>query len=290
MKTQLAVLATALSIGLIGCGNPPAPLADAGGSVNGLQLDGAGYPGQGAAGYPGAPGYGNPYGSPYGAPNSSPYGAPGGGYGQQSGNPQQQIQSLLSGVAQNYQRNTSFQAAVTVYVKNLSNGQSMSGDMDYWFQKPNSTALYVKDSSDTASVGTKIIWMGGDQVAVRTKFIGFWVNTSLSLTDSRLADVRGDSLADTSVPKMMSVLLDPQAQDSIVGNGSYMGQPVTQISVVSRNSLPGVTNERFTIDTQTMMPVIREMYQDNQLTYRIQLQNVQINQPDPSAFTLTGTT
>ena len=277
MKTKLAVIAGVLAMGIAGCGSQSAVMPDNGGAVNGLQLSGP------TSGYPGTSGYGSPYGS-----TTNAYGSA--GYAQNTVNPQAQVQSLLSGVAQAYNQDTSIRAQVTVFVQNLQTGDSMSGDMDYWFQKPNSTALYVIDSSESNSVGTKLVWMGGDQVAVRTKFIGFWVNTSLSVTDSRLLDKRGDSLADTSVGRMMSTLLDPQAQVTMLGSGSYLGQPVVQIAVVSRQSLPGVTSERFTINTQSMLPVIREMYSGNQLTYRIQLKNVQLNAPDPSAFTLTGDT
>ncbi len=277
MKTKLAVIAGVLAMGIAGCGSQSAVMPDNGGAVNGLQLSGP------TSGYPGTSGYGSPYGS-----TTNAYGSA--GYAQNTVNPQAQVQSLLSGVAQAYNQDTSIRAQVTVFVQNVQTGDSMSGDMDYWFQKPNSTALYVIDSSESNSVGTKLVWMGGDQVAVRTKFIGFWVNTSLSVTDSRLLDKRGDSLADTSVGRMMSTLLDPQAQVTMLGSGSYLGQPVVQIAVVSRQSLPGVTSERFTINTQSMLPVIREMYSGNQLTYRIQLKNVQLNAPDPSAFTLTGDT
>ncbi len=277
MKTKLAVIAGVLAMGIAGCGSQSAVMPDNGGAVNGLQLSGP------TSGYPGTSGYGSPYGS-----TTNAYGSA--GYAQNTVNPQAQVQSLLSGVAQAYNQDTSIRAQVTVFVQNVQTGDSMSGDMDYWFQKPNSTALYVIDSSESNSVGTKLVWMGGDQVAVRTKFIGFWVNTSLSVTDSRLLDKRGDSLADTSVGRMMSTLLDPQAQVTMLGSGSYLGQPIVQIAVVSRQSLPGVTSERFTINTQSMLPVIREMYSGNQLTYRIQLKNVQLNAPDPSAFTLTGDT
>ncbi len=278
MRTKLAAIAGVLALGIAGCGNQPAVMPDSGGAVNGLQLSGP------TSSYPGTSGYGSPYGS-----TANSYGSA--GYGSYApANPQAQVQSLLSSVAQAYNQDTSIRAQVTVFVQNLQTGESMSGDMDYWFEKPNSTALYVIDSSESNTVGTKLVWMGGDQVAVRTKFIGFWVNTSVSVTDSRILDKRGDSLADTSVGRMMSTLLDPQAQVSMLGSGSYLGQPVVQIAVVSRQSLPGVTSERFTINTQSMLPVIREMYTGNQLTYRIQLKNVQLNAPDPSAFTLTGDT
>jgi outer membrane lipoprotein-sorting protein len=47
-----------------------------------------------------------------------------------------------------------------------------------------------------------------------------------------------------------------------------------------------VDSERIAIDTGNFLPVVREMYEKGQLTYRLQLEGIKINVHEPNAFKL----
>lgn len=201
--------------------------------------------------------------------------------------PANEIAQIRQQVAFNYQRNNNLRADVTVYVKNLQKGDTESAKLDYWFQKPNSTALLIKEHSPkAAAAGTKMVWMGGEKLAIKTKFIGFWVKTSLPESDERLKDTRGDRISETAVPRMMKAILDPRAQVVLVGRGQFKGRPVVQLSLKSQFSLPRVESERISVDTTNYLPVVREMYEGGKLTYRLQLEGIKLNVHEPKAFEL----
>ncbi|MBM3266166.1 MAG: hypothetical protein FJZ01_00835 [Candidatus Sericytochromatia bacterium] len=208
------------------------------------------------------------------------------GSAQPGADPAKEVATLRQKMGEVWARNTNLRADVTLYVKDVNKGAVESAKLDYWFQKPSSTALLIKEHTKTAAAGTKMVWMGGSKVGIKTKFIGFWVKTNLDEQDDRLRDARGDSLSDTAVPKMMQALLDPQAQVALVGRGEYKGRPIAQISLKSKFMVKGVESERIAIDTGNYLPVVREMYQKGQLTYRLQLESIKINVHEPDAFKL----
>lgn len=206
--------------------------------------------------------------------------------GSVTADPAREVARLRDQVAQNYARNHSLRANVTVYVKDVRNGSIESAKLDYWFQKPNSVAMLIREHTKSAANGTKMVWMGGSKIAIKTKFIGFWVKTSLDESDDRLKDARGDRISETTVQRMMQALLDPAAQVALLGTGQYKGHPITQISLKSKYMLPRVESERIAIDTTNYLPVVREMYEKGQLTYRMQLEDIKLNIKDPRAFEL----
>ncbi len=200
--------------------------------------------------------------------------------------PVKELARLREQVSLNYARNNNIRADVTIYIKDMRNGAIESAKLDYWFQKPKSVAMLIKEHSKSAANGTKMVWMGGPKIAVKTKFIGFWVKTSLDEADDRLKDGRGDRISETTVERMMKTLLDPSAQLAIVGQGNFKGKPITQISLKSKYMLARVESERIAIDTTTYLPVVREMYEKGQLTYRMQLESIKLNVKEPKAFEL----
>lgn len=206
--------------------------------------------------------------------------------GSVAADPAKEIARLREQVAANYARNSNLRANVTVYIKNIQTGAIESAKLDYWFQKPKAVAMVIKEHTKTAANGTKMVWMGGDKLAIKTKFIGFWVKTSLPESDDRLKDGRGDRISETTVQRMMQALLDPAAQVALLGNGQFKGKPITQISLKSKYMLSRVESERIAIDTTTYLPVVREMYEKGQLTYRMQLEDIKLNIRDPKAFEL----
>lgn len=206
--------------------------------------------------------------------------------GSVAADPVKEIAKLRDQVSQNYARNNNLRADVTVYIKDVRNGAIESAKLDYWFQKPNSVAMLIKEHTKSAAAGTKMVWMGGAKIAIKTKFIGFWVKTSIDESDDRLKDGRGDRISETTVQRMMQALLDPAAQVGLLGTGQYKGKPITQLSLKSKFMLPRVESERIAIDTTTYLPVVREMYEKGQLTYRMQLEDIKLNVKDPKAFEL----
>lgn len=249
----LALAATVFALAAAGCGTD-GPLIDAGGKLRDLKI----------------------------VPTSPATG---------SANPQeggaQEFARLRDAVARNYAQNTNLRADVTVFIRNIQKGNVESAKLDYWFQKPNATALKIKEHSKAGAAGTKIVWMGGDKVGIKTKFLGFWLKTSLAESDDRIKDARGSRISDTAVPRMMQTILDPQAQVAIYGRGEYKGRPVVQLSLKSRFMLARVESERITIDTGNFLPVVREMYEAGpKLTYRMQLEGIKLNSHEPKAFEL----
>ena len=114
--------------------------------------------------------------------------------GSVAADPAKEVQRLRDQVAQQYARNNNLRANVTVYIKDVRNGAIESAKLDYWFQKPKSVAMLIKEHTKSAANGTKMVWMGGAKIAVKTKFIGFWVKTSIDESDDRLKDGRGDRI------------------------------------------------------------------------------------------------
>lgn len=235
----------AIASSLAGCGDAPGTVVDNGKQLGGLYIQ---------------------------KPNQNP-----------NQNPQYELRQLMYNIGMAYHRTTNFTATVRIYQKGKT--ETASAKLDYTFAKPNRIALEVKEHSEGKKVGTKLVWNGGDQIAVKTKFVGFWMKTSLPASDDRLKDTCGYTMEQTGIGKMMNILLHPQAQVRILGRGMFRGMPVTQIEVISPARLPGVTRELFTLDQQHN-PVVREMFSGQTLIYRYQMENMRLNTQLPnSAFT-----
>lgn len=202
-------------------------------------------------------------------------------------NQQQQVdyRQILSEVSRMYQQTNTISAQIICFDTN--NGKTVSSRSMSYFSKPSKLSLQVLEHTDGKAVGTKIVHLGSGKAKVKTKFFGLQVKVDLDLSDSRMCNLRGDTLQDTGIVKMMSVLLDESAQVRVLGQGSLSGVPVTMLEVVSRQSLRGITREVFGIDNTRKMPVIREMYQGSKLVFRTQFSNIVPNATLPTnAFTL----
>jgi len=246
-KTLLTLLMTALSASLMtGCGEAPGTVTDDGKNMKDLRL------------------------------NQSNQGMP-----QQ--NQQALIQQIIQGVTATRARVTNIRCDLTGFFVNEKTGQQGSNQAKFAFEKPNKTSIYVVQSSDPKTVGTKLVWTGGKDLAVKTKFIGFWVKTSIDIHDSRATDQRGFFLDETGITPLMDTLLDPRNQIQMLGTGQMNGVPVAQLSIVSPRSLRGISREVFTIDGQKMVPIVREMYdKSNKLVVRMRMDNMVLNSSMPS--------
>lgn len=199
-------------------------------------------------------------------------------------NQQALIQQIMQGVTATRAQVNSIRCDLTGYFVNEKDGKSGSNLAKFAFEKPNKTSVQMIQSSDPKTVGTKIVWTGGKQMAVKTKFIGFWVKASIDVRDPRAVDQRGFFLDETGINPLMDTLLDPRNQTQVVGTGNLNGVPVAQLSVVSPRSLRGISREVFVIDGQRMVPIVREMYdKSNKLVFRIRMDNMVLNSSLPSS-------
>lgn|GEM_PF-1227874 len=247
-KGMVALVAGSLLVA--GCGAKPSTVVDASKQIKDLKIN---QPSQGGAGVP-------------------------------TGlNQQAFLQQLMQDITQVRNTTNSLQFDLTGYFIAIDTGQPASNKVHYCFEKPNKTSINILQSTDDRTVGTKLVWLGGSDVQVHTKFIGFWINTSVSERDSRMTDQRGYYLDQTGITPTMDLLLNPQNQVTLGGFGNMNGIPVCQLDIASPKQLQGISHEVFTIDGNRKVPIMREMYdQNNKLVFRIRMDNVILNGTLPS--------
>lgn len=244
---RLLLAVVAAASMLAGCGDPPGTVVDNGRQLNGLHV------------------------------NQTP----------QAPNQQQILGQVEAGIRATYANTQALSCDITGYFVNKDSGAVSSNAARFAFEKPNKTMITVTQSTDGRQVGTKLVWSGGSQLAVHTKFIGFWINTSVDIHDARTTDGRGYFLDQTSLDKIMQTLLDSKNQVKLLGTGNLNGVPVAQLDLKSPDSFPGISHEVFVIDGQKMVPLSREMYDaSNKLVYRMTMANMQLN-PSLSSDTFT---
>lgn len=198
-------------------------------------------------------------------------------------NQQAMLQQLLQEVTMVRAQTNNIRCDLTGYFVNEKTGQQGSNLAKFAYEKPNKTSIQMVQSSDPKTVGTKIVWTGGKQMAVHTKFIGFWVNATIDVHDSRATDQRGFFLDETGINPLMDTLLDPRNQTQVLGTGNLNGVPVIQLGIVSPRSLRGIGREVFVIDGQRRVPIVREMYdKSNKLVVRLRMDNMVMNSTMPS--------
>ncbi|HBN08620.1 MAG TPA: hypothetical protein DD435_08220 [Cyanobacteria bacterium UBA8530] len=193
----------------------------------------------------------------------------------------QDPRQILSGISTQYQRIQSLSSNMTTFC--TANGKSSSCAVNAYFRKPGSLSVVITSNTDAKAVGTKVVYQGGTQCNVKTKFFGFAVKLNLAVTDSRLGSLRGDTLLDTGIVRMMEILLDPNAKHRILGNALLDGKPVTILEVISSRALKGITREIYYIDNQSKIPCVREMYEGNRMVFKCQFKNVVLNPQVPSS-------
>lgn len=177
---------------------------------------------------------------------------------------------------------------LTGYYLEEKTGRPASNLVQFSYERPNKTAVKILQSSDGKTVGTKLVWTGGKQMAVKTKFLGFWLKTSVDIHDPRAKDQRGFFIDETGIAQTLDTLTDPRNQTKLLGTGNLGGIPVAQLEVVSPRSLRGIRREVFVVDGQRKIPIIREMYdQQNRMVFRIRMDNLVMNPIlPPAAFQL----
>ncbi|HEY9854394.1 MAG TPA: hypothetical protein V6D05_01565 [Stenomitos sp.] len=198
------------------------------------------------------------------------------------------VQRLLSDVDTVRAVTHAMTFTVTGYFLDEKTGQAGSSLADFCYERPEKTSIKIQQSSDGKTVGTKLVWMGGKQLAVKTKFLGFWVKTSIDVHDPRAKDGRGFFIDETGITQTLDTLTDPRNQVKLLGTGYLGGVPVAQLEVVSPRSLRGIRREVFYVDGQRKIPLIREMYdQQNRMVFRVRMDHVVLNPAlPPTTFQL----
>ena len=204
-------------------------------------------------------------------------------------NPQQdpnRVMQLMQLVSQAHARNSSVACDLTAFFRR-DDGTTTSMKTKYRFQKPKQTSMEILEASDGGTVGTKLVWNGGSDVAVKTKLFGFWLKTSVSLSDDRIKDSRGYRIDETSLDQLYATLLHPQAQHQLLSEGNFKNRPVAVVRLDSPKKLRGVSHEVFGIYVDTFTPAFRELYNGNTLLMRLQIDNARLNpQMESNAFNL----
>jgi len=194
-----------------------------------------------------------------------------------------QVVQLLTAVSQGYSQMRTLAFTLKGFGIDMKTGKAGTNEVDYAFESPTKTACKILNSSDPKTVGTKCVWLGGKQMTVHTKFIGFWVTLPIDTHDDRAGDLRGFFIDETSIPRTMQTLLDPSNQIQLLGSSMVDGIPCVMLGIVSSKSLRGIAREVFAIDPRRAMLVQREMFDtSNKMVFRITLTNIRINQPLPS--------
>ncbi|MNK72847.1 hypothetical protein D3C87_923330 [compost metagenome] len=193
---------------------------------------------------------------------------------------------LMQLVGQAHTRNNSVACDLVAFFRK-DNGSTTSMKTKYRFQKPKQTSMEILEATDGGTVGTKLVWNGGSDVAVKTKLLGFWLKTSLSVTDDRIKDSRGYRINETSLDQLYATLLHPQAKHELLSEGVLKGRPVAIVRLDSPMKLRGVTHEVFGIFVDTFTPAFRELYGGETLLMRLQIENARLNpQMEANAFNL----
>lgn len=198
--------------------------------------------------------------------------------------PQVQIQQIMADIDTLRRTTVNLKCQLTGFFLSIKDNKPGSTLSDFAFEKPNKTSIYITKSSDAGKIGTKVVWMGGEKMAVKTKLLGFWLKVSVDVHDDRARDPRGYFIDETGIGSLLDTLTDKRNKVTLQGSGTLDGVPIVKVGVVSPRSLKGIARETFVIDTQKKLPVVREMYdQANKLVFRIQLSKVALNTKLPAS-------
>ncbi len=197
--------------------------------------------------------------------------------------PQAQIKQIMADIASTRQTTNNLKCQLSGYFVGIKDGKPGSTMSDFAFEKPNKTSLYISKSSDAGKVGTKLVWQGGEKMAVKTKLLGFWLKVSVDVHDDRARDPRGYFIDETGIVSLLNTLTDTRNKVTPQGSGTLDGAPIVKLGIVSPRSLKGIAREVFVIDTQRKLPVVREMYDKaGKMVFRIQLTKIAMNSKLPA--------
>jgi outer membrane lipoprotein-sorting protein len=153
------------------------------------------------------------------------------------------------------------------------NGKHQANKYLLALEKPNKTALTVLESpSQRGAVGTKIVWHGGANCDVKTRFFGFPLALSPRYDDPRLAGARGDNMWDLSVANAVLMTRDPRTRFKPLREETLMGRRMHVVEIRSPKLLKGIDYEVLWLDDALRLPFARDMVQDGQVVYHVEVE------------------
>lgn len=185
-----------------------------------------------------------------------------------------------------YDKAETFEGVTKVYCRHQ--GKATETTYQLYLAKPNKSGFRVlKAPHMKASEGTKLLWFGGPKAEVRTRFFGLPITMSADITDKRLCDMRGDTMADLSVVAAVDVLSGPEARFTYVGRQTLNGRTLERIEVRSPRLLKGIQREVLGLDSESWLPIVREMHDAEGLAYKLTVERFKLDQAlPPTAFSL----
>jgi outer membrane lipoprotein-sorting protein len=185
-----------------------------------------------------------------------------------------------------YDKASHYEGVVTVFCR--YGGKTSETTYQLYLQKPNKSGFKVlKAPHKPATEGTKLVWISPQKVQVRTRFFGLPVTLQTDATDPRLADLRGDTMLDLNVVAAVEVLRGPDARLKYVGRRLVGDRRVDLVELRSPRLLKGIDHEVYGLDTASGLPIVREMYDAEGLTYKLTVERFKLdNDLPPTAFTL----
>lgn len=176
-----------------------------------------------------------------------------------------------------YSRTFSFHGIAQVYTRKASQESHMRVDLA--FQKPHMLAVTVLEHPENRlQEKTTITWQGERDCKVKTGFFGGLVRLTLPITDSRLRDIRGDTLKDVSIVTAIPMITHPRARTRYLGAHTLMGQATQGFEIKSPILLAGVVREEIYVSDLTKFPVVRRMFDaDNNKVYELAFVQNQLN-------------
>lgn len=150
------------------------------------------------------------------------------------------------------------------------------------FKRPQTLAIEVTKASE--GQGSRIVWTGGNELRIRPNFPP--VTVSLPLSDQRLVSKNNWTLKQTAVGAIYDVLFDANATSKLMADTQVQGRSCKVVEIRSTKSPSGATHELITVDPATGFPMMRQVFQNTKLLYRLEIKNMSPASPPASAFEL----
>ena len=185
-----------------------------------------------------------------------------------------------------YDQAETFEGVARVYCRHQ--GKATETTYQIYLAKPNKSGFRVlKAPHQRSTEGTKLVWLGGPKVDVRTRFFGLPISLKADVTDKRLGDLRGDTMDDLSVVTAVSVLRRPDVRVTYLGRQVLDGRALERVEVKSPALLKGIRREVLSLDVETGIPIVREMHDEAGVAYKLTVERFKLDNGLPStAFTL----
>lgn len=147
------------------------------------------------------------------------------------------------------------------------------------FKRPGTTAACLMDAANKKKTGTKLVFDGEREVAIKTFFFGILpIRITLPVTDDRLLDAYKRSLRDTHANQFMAVILHPQAEVRRLGTFSMKGEALDLLEFRSPASWKDLSREVIGVSRRTGLPVYRDCFDKrNRRIFHMELHEMRTN-------------